>query len=199
MSERDPRHLAAGAAAALVLVLLAAWYVSRPHAAAQAAPPPPAAISVSDASDGGGPVVVDVDGAVRRPGVYRLAAGARVEDALRRAGGATHRADLSQVNRAAKLDDGRQILVPTRVSAAAAAGAGGAATAAGATPPSVPLDLNTATPEQLDTLDGVGPATAQKILDYRKAHNGFGSVDELDQVPGIGPKRLAALRPHLRV
>src|SRR4051794_2612360 len=138
MSERDPRHLAAAAAAALVLVLLAAWYVSRPHAAAHAAPPPPAAISVSDGSDEGGRVVVDVDGAVRRPGVYRLAAGARVQDALERAGGATHRADLSQVNRAAKLDDGRQILVPSRGSAAGAAGGGGAPPPPPARPPPPP-------------------------------------------------------------
>jgi competence protein ComEA len=141
--------------------------------------------------------VVDVSGAVRKPGVYRLSAGSRVEDALRRAGGPTHRADLTQVNRAAKVEDGRQILVPVRVSAGAAAAAA-VGTARGAAP-AAPLNLNTATAEQLDTLDGVGPATAQKILDYRKAHNGFGSVDELVQVPGIGPKRLAALREHLRV
>jgi competence protein ComEA len=88
--------------------------------------------------------------------------------------------------------------VPARASASLAAAGGPAAPAAAATP-SVPLALNTATLEQLETLDGVGPATAQKILDYRTAHNGFGSVDELDQVPGIGPKRLAALRAHLRV
>jgi competence protein ComEA len=198
MPERDPRRLAAGAAAALVLVLLAAWYVSRPRTPAQAAPPPAAAISVSDGGEDRGPVVVDVAGAVKRPGVYRLSSSARVEDALRRAGGATHRADLSQVNRAARLEDGRQILVPTRASASVAA-AGGPATAGPAATPSVPLDLNTATLEQLETLDGVGPATAQKIVDYRTAHNGFGSVDELDQVPGIGPMRLAALRAHLRV
>jgi competence protein ComEA len=198
MSERDPRRLAAGAAAALVLVLLAAWYLARPRPSASAATPPPAAISVSgDDGGGGGRVVVDVSGAVRRPGVYRLSAGERVADALRRAGGATRRADLTQVNRAAKLEDGRQILVPVRAPAGAAA-AGSEAAAPGATP-SAPLSLNTATLEQLETLDGVGPATAQKILDYRKAHNGFGSVDELDQVPGIGPKRLAALRDHLRV
>jgi competence protein ComEA len=197
MSERDPRRLAIGAAAALVLVALAAWYLARPRPSASAATPPPAAISVSGQATGGGRVVVDVSGAVRKPGVYRLSAGSRVEDALRRAGGATHRADLGQVNRAAKLEDGRQILVPVRV-----AGGQAATAAAGAAPgatPSAPLNLNTATAEQLDTLDGVGPATAQKILDYRKAHNGFGSVDELDQVPGIGPKRLAALREHLRV
>ena len=198
MSERDPRRLTVGAAAALVLVALAAWYLARPRASASAASPPPAAISVSGEESGGGRVVVDVSGAVRKPGVYRLSAGSRVEDALRRAGGATHKADLTQVNRAAKLEDGRQILVPVR----AAGGAAAAADTAGAVPgaaPAAPLNLNTATAEQLDTLDGVGPATAQKILDYRKAHNGFGSVDELDQVPGIGPKRLAALRDHLRV
>src|SRR5438067_2208080 len=112
MSERDPRRLAAGAAAALVLVLLAAWYVARPRPSASAATPPPAAISISGDSGAGGRVVVDVSGAVRRPGVYRLSAGSRVEDAVQRAGGATHRADLTQVNRAAKLEDGRQILVP---------------------------------------------------------------------------------------
>jgi competence protein ComEA len=196
MSERDPRRLAVGAAAALLLVALAAWYLARPRPSASAATPPPAAISVSGDSGGGGRVVVDVSGAVRRAGVYRLPAGSRVEDALQRAGGTTHRADLSQVNRAAKLEDGRQVLVPVRASAGGAAAAT-AGVPPGATP-SAPLNLNTATAEQLDTLDGVGPATAQKILDYRKAHNGFGSVTELDQVPGIGPKRLAALREHLR-
>ncbi len=198
MSERDPRRLALGAAAALVLVALAAWYLARPRPSASAATPPPAAISVSgEDAGGGGRVIVDVSGAVRKPGVYRLSAGSRVEDALRRAGGATHKADLTQVNRAAKLEDGRQILVPVRAPAGEAAAATAGA-APGATP-AAPLNLNTATAEQLDTLDGVGPATAQKILDYRKAHNGFGSVDELDQVPGIGPKKLAALRDHLRV
>ena len=197
MSERDPRRLAAGAAAALVLVALAAWYLARPRpSSAAGATAPPAAISLSGANTGGGGrVVVDVSGAVRKPGVYRLSAGSRVEDALRRAGGATHRADLTQVNRAAKVEDGRQILVPLRASAGGAA----PAPAAPGANPAAPLNLNTATAEQLDTLDGVGPATAQKILDYRNAHNGFGSVDELDEVPGIGPKRLAALREHLRV
>src|SRR3954471_24308443 len=139
MPERDPRRLVAGAVAALVLVLLAAWYLSRSHASAAASPAPVATISVED--EGGGRVIVDVAGAVRRPGVYRLESGARVEDALQRAGGATHRADLSQVNRAAKLEDGRQILVPVRASASVAASGGPAAAGAAATP-SVPLDLN---------------------------------------------------------
>jgi competence protein ComEA len=197
MPDRDPRRLAAWAAAALVLLLLSAWYLARSRPAAVAAAVPPAAtIAVHSASERGARVVVDVAGAVARPGVYRLSAGARVEDALEHAGGATRRADLSQINRAAKLEDGRQILVPARVRAASA---GATAPAAAEAAPGQPLNLNTATLEQLDELDGVGPATAQKILDFREQHGGFGSVDELDQVPGIGEMRLAALRDHVRV
>jgi competence protein ComEA len=197
MPDRDPRRLAAWAAAALILLLLAAWYLARSRPAADAAPPPVATIAVDQDGAGGGRVIVDVAGAVKRPGVYRLSSSERVEDALKRAGGATGRADLSQINRAAKLEDGRQILVPARASRA-----GPAATQPGSTSPAAPeqpVNLNTATLEQLDTLDGVGPATAQKILDYRTEHGGFGSVDELDQIPGIGEKRLAALREHVRV
>ncbi len=197
MPDRDPRRLAAWAAGALLLLVLAAWYLARSHDSASASPPPPAAIAVERDDAGGGRVVVDVAGAVRLPGVYRLAAGSRVEEALRRAGGATPHADLSQINRAAKLEDGRQVLVPLRPRGAAVAGA--SATAAGTPAPAAPVNLNTATLEQLDELDGVGPTTAQKILDYRRAHGGFGSVDELDQIPGIGEKRMAALRERVRV
>src|SRR4051812_46799339 len=198
MFNREPRRLAAGAAAAVLLALLSAWYLARSRPSAGAAPPPAAAaISVRDDADDGGRVTVDVAGAVNKPGVYRLSSSQRVEDALRRAGGATRRADLSQINRAAKLEDGRQILVPVRAPKAAAAKSGAAAASTAA--PDQPVNLNTATLEQLDTLDGVGPATAQKILDYRTEHGGFGSVDELDQIPGIGEKRLAALRDHVRV
>jgi competence protein ComEA len=198
MLERDPRRLAAWAAAALVLILLAAWYLarSRPEADAAAAPPV-ASIEVRSQTERGGRVVVDVAGAVNRPGVYTLASSARVEDALERAGGATRRADLSQVNRAAKVEDGRQILVPERAPHGAAAPAAEPGSAPGA--PEQPINLNTATLEQLDQLDGVGPATAQKILEYREEQGGFGSVDELDRIPGIGEKRLAALREDVRV
>src|SRR3954454_6257232 len=113
MPEFDPRRLAAGAAAVLVLIALAAWYLARPHSAPAASPPPVPTIAVGgDDEGGGGRVTVDVAGAVRQPGVFRLRAGSRVKDALARAGGATHRADLTQVNRAAKVEDGRQILVP---------------------------------------------------------------------------------------
>jgi competence protein ComEA len=130
--------------------------------------------------------------------VYRLRAGARVNDALARAGGATPRADLSQVNLAAKVEDGRQVLVPRRVATPPPVAAAPTGTAAPGQP-AVPVNLNTATLEQLDTLPGVGPATAQKILDYREQHGGFGSVDELGEVPGIGDVRLAALRDLVRV
>ena len=197
MPDRDPRKLAAWAAAALVLVLLTAWYLtrSRPADSASASPVATIAVTREDDGDSGGRLTVDVAGAVRKPGVYRMASGARVEDALKRAGGATTHADLSQINRAAKLEDGRQILVPRRPSRAAAASAPATASAT----PAQPVNLNTATLEQLDTLDGVGPATAQKIIDFRTEHGGFGSVDELDQIPGIGEKKLAALREQVRV
>ena len=150
---------------------------------------------------GGGRVVVHVAGAVRRPGVYRLAGGERVADAVKRAGGATRRADLGGVNLAAKLEDGRQIIVPRRGTAATGgpASPGTSGSAASAAASASPVNLNTATPEQLDTLPGVGPATVQKIVEYREQHGGFGSVEELGQVSGIGDKRLAALRDHVRV
>jgi len=194
MLNLDPRRLAAWAGVAICLGLLAAWYLASSRPSATAAPPPPATIAVHDDGGGGASVTVDVAGAVAKPGVYRLSSSQRVEDALRRAGGPTRRADLSQLNRAAKLEDGRQILVPLRAPKGKAV-----ASAPGTAAPDQPINLNTATVEQLQTLDGVGPATAKKIIDYRTEHGGFGTVDELDQVSGIGEKRLAALRDHVRV
>src|SRR3954465_11417208 len=144
MLDRDPRRLAAWAAAALVLILLGAWYMARARPTASASEPPVATISVQSSSAKSA-VVVDVAGAVAKPGVYRLTGADRVEDALKRAGGATRRADLSQINRAAKLEDGRQILVPTRAPAVRAAAP--APSAPGAAAPSPPLNLNTATLE----------------------------------------------------
>jgi len=153
-----------------------------------------------------GRVTVHVAGAVQRPGLYRLAAGSRIDDALRRAGGPRPRADLTAVNLAAKLEDGRQVIVPVRAPAAGAPTAGVAGTApaapAGGAPGSTPaaaVNLNTATLEQLDTLDGVGPGIAQRIIGYREQHGGFRTVDELGEVPGIGDKRMATLRPLVTV
>jgi competence protein ComEA len=159
----------------------------------------------TEGEPGRGGAVVHVAGAVRKPGVYRLAEGARVQDAVRRAGGAARGADLGAVNLAARVADGQQVVVPKRAPAASAAAAAGEVSAgtggggtAGAIAQGPPISLSSATLEQLDTLDGVGPATAQKILDWRREHGGFRSVDDLGQVPGIGPKRLAALRERVQ-
>ncbi len=141
--------------------------------------------------------LVHVAGAVREPGVYRLRPGSRIDDAVQRAGGPTATADLGAVNLAAKVEDGRQVLVPERVRAGAPAAAAGATATATAPAEGQPLNLNTATLEQLDTLSGIGPLTAQKILDFREERGGFGSVEELGEIPGIGDKRLASLREEV--
>jgi competence protein ComEA len=133
-------------------------------------------------------LLVHVVGAVREPGLYRLDDGSRIDDAIRAAGGPNPKAALQLVNLAAPVADGQQVIVPLRGKGAA----GGAGNAPGAPPQ--PVHLNSATLEQLDTLPGVGPVTAQKILDYRTEHGAFSSVDELDSVPGIGPARLAELK-----
>jgi competence protein ComEA len=139
------------------------------------------------------PLVVHVVGAVRRPGLYRLTQGKRIADAVARAGGATRRADLAAVNLAAPLADGQQVVVPRRLPPATAA-AGSGSDRSAAPGPSGPVHLNTATLEQLDGLPGVGPVTAQRILDYRTVHGAFSAVDELDAIAGIGPARLDQLR-----
>jgi competence protein ComEA len=186
-----PRHvLFLWALGLLVVVVLGARSIHHNSSPAAAAPP----IRVGESEGSSGRLVVHVAGAVRRPGVYRLAAGSRVVDAIHRAGGARRRADLSALNLAAKLEDGRQVLVPVRGASAAAGGSGVAAPAEGQ-----PLDLNTASAEQLDQLDGIGPGMAAAILKYREQHGGFGSIEELGEVPGIGEKRLASLREQVRV
>ncbi|HTS72585.1 MAG TPA: helix-hairpin-helix domain-containing protein [Gaiellaceae bacterium] len=180
------------AAVALALLLLAVRYVLPAGTTTPAAPlPPPPAPGASATGASAARVVVDVVGAVRQPGLYRLPQGSRIADAVARAGGATGKAELAQVNLAAPLADGEQVVVPKR----GAAGATIAPTAAGAgSGPAAPVQLSTATLEQLETLPGIGPVMAQKILDYRTKHGAFSSVDELDAVSGIGPKRLDQLR-----
>jgi competence protein ComEA len=185
------RQLLMAAAAVLVLLVVLGRLLARQGTAsstpAPLAPRPAAAAAPSPR------LVVQVVGAVRRPGLYRLPQGARVANAVARAGGPTRRADVALVNLAAPVADGTQVVVPLRMGGSApgvavpSGGAGPAGT-------SGPVHLNSATLEQLDALPGVGPVTAQKILDYRKDHGTFHSVDDLDAVSGIGPARLDQLR-----
>jgi competence protein ComEA len=207
-SEDRRRTLLPYLAAAVVLLLLAMRVFSAsgggdtPAVALDGARQRPAA-SPSRAQ---GRVWVHVTGAVRRPGLYRLAADSRAGEALDAAGGFARRADLSAINLAATVRDGQQIVVPARGERAAAAAAApgapvpgasapapGAAPGAGA-PAGAKVSLGTATVEQLDALDGIGPTLAQRIIQWRDAHGGFKSVDQLREVEGIGEKRFEALR-----
>lgn len=178
-------------AVALLLALLAV--AGRTLAGAGASSALPRAELVPATPPASTRLTVHVAGAVRSPGLYRLREGSRVADAVARAGGATATADTAAVNLAAPLADGIQVLVPSRVAGAA----GG--TAAGGSESGNPIaggrvSLSSASREELDALPGVGPVTAQKILDHRAAHGGFSSVDDLDAIPGIGPARLEQLR-----
>ncbi len=142
-------------------------------------------------------IVVDVSGKVRDPGVHRLPAGSRVEDALKAAGGVRPGTKTGGLNRARFLVDGEQLVVggPAPAGAAAPAAPAGTGTAAG---PTAPVSLSTATVDQLDTLPGVGPVLAQRIVDHRTRNGGFRSVDELREVNGIGDRRFADLRDLVR-
>lgn len=152
-------------------------------------------------------IVVDVSGKVRSPGLQRLPAGSRVEDALRAAGGVRPGASTEGLNRARLLVDGEQVVVGAPAPLAGAVTGGGSGTtgtgtgtggsASGAVP-AAPVSLSTATVDQLDTLPGVGPVLAQHIVDYRAQHGGFRSVDELREVNGIGDRRFADLKNLVR-
>ncbi|MFI6334479.1 helix-hairpin-helix domain-containing protein [Streptomyces sp. NPDC050535] len=157
----------------------------------------------------GPPIVVDVGGKVRSPGLQRLPAGSRVEDALKAAGGVRAGTNTDGLNRARLLVDGEQIVVglPALAGGSGSAGVGtgasvGGASAGGASvggaAPAAPVSLNTATAEQLEGLPGVGPVLAQHIVDYRAQNGGFRSVDELREVNGIGDRRFADLRNLVR-
>ena len=221
MPEISRAQIATYAVLALVVVVLGVRFMQRQQPSS--AVPGGAGAAASSASSGASgstatavrvsrapaqASVVHVAGAVRRPGVYRLPAGARVQEAVRRAGGARRGANVNGINLAAKVVDGQQVVVPSRTpsgsdgpaaaAGAAAEGSGPAGPAAAGVAPGPPISLNNATAEQLDTLDGVGPATAQKIIAWRTQHGGFRSVADLGQVPGIGPKKLAALRDRVQ-
>ncbi|MFI7276462.1 helix-hairpin-helix domain-containing protein [Streptomyces sp. NPDC049879] len=205
--------------AALCVVLVAAvafaWYhfvAGRPEAVTvtddQGTAPPSASAAASAAptaepspgSDGqdqaapgaaAGAVVVDVAGAVADPGIYTLPAGSRVADALDAAGGSDPGTDTDGLNRARLLLDGEQILV----GATAPAPAPGAGTPTGV--PAAPVSLNSATPDQLQDLPGIGPVLAERIVAHRQQHGGFTSVEQLGDVSGIGERRLAELRDRV--
>jgi competence protein ComEA len=196
---RSEIALYVAAAVAVLLVGVRALRVqARPEPAAFAAERPAARSDLRIRRAADGQVVVHVAGAVRHPGVYTLRAGSRVQDALRRAGGPRAGAAPDAINLAARLADGQQVVVPVRVTAGTPAGAPATDAADPQATASGPVDLNTATADQLDQLDGVGPAIAAKIIAWRTEHGGFRSVDDLAQIPGIGPKRLAGLRPHVQ-
>ena len=183
------RLIAAVGALVLVALIAGRHLASSPRAAPSARAPD--VLAGESHTGGGAKIIVHVVGAVRRPGLYHLARSARIADAVRRAGGTTKRANLEAINLAAPLEDGLQVVVP-RIVPPAAAGAPAPGEDPAAT--SGPIHLNTATMEQLDALPGVGPVTAEKILDWRQEHGAFTSVDDLDAIPGIGPARLEQLR-----
>jgi competence protein ComEA len=177
--------------AAALLIGFAALHLLRGGGSAEPAPVSVARGAVAAPRDATERVYVHVAGRVRKPGLFRLAPGARVASAIDRAGGPAARADLAKVNLAARVEDGQQIVVP-RVGAAPASGTGAEASAAGAK-----ISLGSATVEQLDGLDGIGPTLAKRIVEYREAHGGFRSVGQLRDVEGIGEKRFEALRKAL--
>jgi competence protein ComEA len=197
-------QLAAYAVAAVVVVVLGMRFMqgqarggSGAAAGGAQVARAPASVKIERPASTG--ALVHVAGAVRHPGVYRLRDGDRVKDAVGRAGGARAGADVNAINLAAKVADGQQVVVPRRGAAAPAVGDPGAGEGSVGVASQPPVSLNSATAAQLDTLDGVGPATAQKILDWRREHGGFRSIDDLGEVPGIGPKRMAALRGKVQL
>lgn len=191
MGEMSRAQIVVYAALAVALLFVGARAIRGEGGAdasfAAAADGAPRGGSLTIGSDSGD-VVVDVTGAVRRPGVYRLPAGSRVNDAVERAGGASPEAELEAVNLAARLADGQQVAVPRRGSGVSRGGAA----------EDGPISLGTATVRQLEEIDGIGPVTAGDIVEFRDEHGGLASVEQLDQVAGIGPATMESLRSSLQ-
>jgi competence protein ComEA len=170
----------------LAVLVLSGYLLSRHHGAAAAIPTDHApAPFASAATPTAATIVVDVGGRVRHPGLVTLQVGARVADAIAAAGGALRPADIATIDLAAHVTDGQLLLIGMPGAAIAGISSGG-------TPG--PVDLNSATVEQLDALPGVGPVLAQRIIAWREAHGGFRSIDDLQQVPGIGARKFSDLK-----
>jgi len=191
----------AGLGVVLVALLGGAglWYARSLPRPIQVAETPAASAAVvpgsAAPSAGGAPLIVDVAGWVHEPGVYQFAPGARVVDAVEQAGGARDGADLSLINLAAPLVDGQQILVPKEGAVPVGGSVGGVPGVGGA-----PLiNINTADATALESLNGIGESLAAAIIQYRTEHGPFTSVDQLDEVSGIGPATLEKLRPSVTV
>jgi competence protein ComEA len=178
---------------------------STASAAAAAAAGASAAAPTASADPTASALIVYVVGRVRHPGVVTLVAGARVQDALRAAGGALPGSDLVGINLAQLLSDGEQVVVArpgqgSNVNGGSTGGGGAPGGASsGGSGGSVQVSLNSGDVTALDSLPGVGPVLAQRILDWRAAHGHFSSIDELDEVSGIGDKLMAEIRPHVRL
>jgi competence protein ComEA len=214
----DRRSVAALVCVALLGVLVAGFFAWRGSStegpagrtslirtgAAASSPYATGAVPSAGPSATVAPLVVDVAGRVRRPGLVRLPAGSRVADALLAAGGVLPGVDLATINLARPVVDGEQILVGVGVGGGSGGGGSGGSGGVGAGPggasgSSGPLDLNAATLAQLEALPGVGPVLAQRILDWRLAHGRFSAVGELREVGGIGAKKFADIEPKVRV
>ena len=189
MPEFSRSQLLLYAAVAIAVLVVGARWIRSGSGSSQGRPELSFAADSAHEGEGTDDVVVHVAGAVSRPGVYRLPAGARVTDAVRRAGGFDGAANQDAINLAARLSDGQQVVVPGRGTAAVAT-SGGAQ--------SGPISLGSATAEQLDEIEGIGPVTAQKIVEYRDQHGGLSSIDQLDDVDGIGPSTMETLRASLQ-
>jgi competence protein ComEA len=189
MPELSRSQLLVYAVIAIAVIVIGARWIRSGSAASGAGAELSFAADSAHEAEGTRDAVVHVAGAVARPGVYRLPAGSRVTDAVRRAGGFARGANQDAINLAARLSDGQQVVVPGSGTAAAAS-AGGAQTG--------PVSLGSATAEQLDQVEGIGPVTAQKIIEFRDQHGGLSSIDQLDEVDGIGPATMQTLRSALQ-
>jgi competence protein ComEA len=184
-----------GAVAVVLLLLGVRWIRSSEDVVASRPAEAGVAVTSGPGAGGGkgGDLVIHVAGAVRHPGVYKLPDGSRVADAVERAKGASGDALLDGINLAARLADGQQVVVPAKARDGTADGA-----PAGAAAPEGPISLGTATTEQLETIEGIGPVTAGKIVEYREQNGGVASIEELEEISGIGPATVEALRKRLQ-